>query len=107
MSLTAFGPQGPNFTTTRPIVDPSISAGLDTWCKNCSAPGATDGTYPTADFFNVQIGNLRTAVSGILGNAGLTGANTMLLLAIQAAGPAGATVALNDTFGIAIGHLYP
>lgn len=57
--FTAFGPQGPNYTTTRPPRDPKASAGLDTWFKNCSAAGAKDGTFATADFFNVTIGNLR------------------------------------------------
>lgn len=59
---TAFGPQGPNFTTTRPAADAQASGGLDTWFKNCSAAGAKDGTYATADFFNVIIANLRNAV---------------------------------------------
>lgn len=83
MTLTAFGPQGPNYATVRPPVDPNVSSGLDTWCQNCSVPGGTDGTYPTADFFNVFIANLRTAVSGVLGNAGLTGADNMLLNALS------------------------
>jgi hypothetical protein len=56
---TAFGPQGPNFSTTRPPADPQASAGADTWFVNCSAAGAKDGTFATADFFNVIVGNLR------------------------------------------------
>ncbi len=56
---TAFGPQGPNFTTVRPPADPAASAGIDTWFKNCSMAGAKDGTFATAAFFNVIIGNLR------------------------------------------------
>lgn len=59
---TAFGPQGPNFTTVRPPADPQASAGADTFFKNCSAPGAKDGTFATADFFNVHIANIRFAV---------------------------------------------
>lgn len=59
---TAFGPQSPNFVTVRPANSPDVSAGLDTWVKNCSAPGANDGTILDATFFNVIIGNLRTAV---------------------------------------------
>ncbi len=62
MPETAFGPQGPNYTTTRPPADPKASAGVDTWFKNCSAAGAKDGTFATADFFNVLIGNLRYLV---------------------------------------------
>lgn len=65
---TAFGPQGPNYTTTRPAADPKASAGTDTWFKNCSSAGAKDGTFATADFFNVNIGNLRYLVrtAGVL-----------------------------------------
>jgi hypothetical protein len=59
---TAFGPQGPNYTTTRPPADPQASAGVDTWFKNCSAAGAKDGTFATAAFFNVLVGNLRYLV---------------------------------------------
>lgn len=80
---TAFGPQGPNYATTRPPHDPKASAGIDTWFKNCSAAGAKDGTFATADFFNVIIGNLRYLVR----TAGVTlddYDDTMLWQAIQA-----------------------
>lgn len=56
---TAFGPQGPNYATTRPPADPEASSGVDTWFKNCSAAGARDGTFATAAFFNTMIANLR------------------------------------------------
>jgi hypothetical protein len=62
MSTTAFGPQGPNYTTTRPPADPKASNGVDTWFKNCSKAGAKDGTFATADFFNVNLGNTRYLV---------------------------------------------
>lgn len=62
MSYTAFGPQGPNYATSRPAADANNSNGADTWFTNCSAPGATDGTYATADWFNVIIDQLRTLV---------------------------------------------
>jgi len=81
---TAFGPQGPNFATTRPAFDPNASSGSDTWFVNCSQAGALDGTYATADFFNVIVDQLRTVVR----NAGVTldGTNSqMLWQAIQAA----------------------
>lgn len=81
---TAFGPQGPNYTTTRPARDPQASSGVDTWFTNCSAAGATDGTYATADFFNVIIANLRYVcreADVTLNNAD----DTMLWQAIQAA----------------------
>lgn len=57
--FTAFGPQGPNYATSRPPADPKASAGVDTFFKNCSAAGAKDGTFATADFFNVTLANLR------------------------------------------------
>lgn len=56
---TAFGPQGPNYSTTRPPADPQASGGVDTFFKNCSAAGAKDGTFATADFFNMNLANLR------------------------------------------------
>ncbi len=59
---TAFGPQGPNYATVRPPADPQASAGSDTWFQNCTAAGAKDGTFATADFFNVTLGNLRYLV---------------------------------------------
>lgn len=59
---TAFGPQGPNYSTVRPPADPQASAGIDTFFTNCSAAGAKDGTFATADFFNVLIANLRYLV---------------------------------------------
>jgi hypothetical protein len=62
MTSTAFGPQGPNYTTTRPPADPKASAGVDTFFKNCSSAGAKDGTFATADFFNVTLANLRYLV---------------------------------------------
>ncbi len=62
MAFTAFGPQGPNYTTTRPPRDPKASLGVDTFFKNCSAPGAKDGTFATADYFNVHLANLRYLV---------------------------------------------
>jgi hypothetical protein len=83
MPSTAFGPQGPNFTTTRPPADPQASQGTDTWFKNCSAAGAKDGTYPTADFFNVHVANMRYLVrqaSVTLNDAD----DTMIYQAVQA-----------------------
>jgi hypothetical protein len=62
MTGTAFGPQGPNYTITRPPADPQASAGADTFFKNCSAAGAKDGTFATADFFNMNLANLRYLV---------------------------------------------
>ena len=79
---TAFGPQGPNYSTVRPAADSKVSAS-DTWFKNCSVAGAKDGTYATADFFNVIIANLREAVRRA--DIALDDASdTMLFEAIQA-----------------------
>ena len=79
---TGFGPQGPNFSLVRPAADPKVSV-TDTWAKPCSYRGADDGTYLTADFFNVMIANLRQAVfrSGVV----LDDTNDLMLYeAIQA-----------------------
>ena len=102
--MTAFGPQSANYTTTRPAADTVVSGATDTWCTDCSAAGATDGTILSASFFNVFIANMRTAVS----SAGVTldGTNdSMLWQAMQAAAPTittaaapSATAKLGDKF---------
>lgn len=87
MTDTAFGPQGPYYTTVRPPADPKASGGADTWFKNCTAAGAKDGTFATADFFNVHIANLRYLVR----TAGVVlddSDDTMLYQAVRAAGRA-------------------
>lgn len=83
MVTTSFGPQGPNYATTRPPADPEASAGIDTWFKNCSAAGARDGTFATAAFFNVLVGNLRYLVreAGVPLNSA---DDTMVYAAVQA-----------------------
>ena len=80
---TAFGPQGPNYATTRPPADPQASQGADTFFKNCSSAGAKDGTFATADFFNVNLANLRYLVrqAGILLN---DADDTMVYQAVKA-----------------------
>lgn len=60
--VNLFGPQGPNFSLTRPARDPNASNDVDTWFKNCSAANSKDGTFATADFFNTVLGNLRYLV---------------------------------------------
>lgn len=62
MTTTSIGPQGPNYTITRPANDPAASGGVATWAKDCSVPGAKDGTYLTAGFFNIIIAQLRVAI---------------------------------------------
>jgi hypothetical protein len=41
----------------RPAKDLDTYGNAQTWFKNCSAPGAADGTVPTASWFNWFIGN--------------------------------------------------
>lgn len=79
---TAFGPQGPNHTTTLPAIDSTVEPG-DTWCQDCTNAATPDGTIPTASFLNVLIGNLRTAVRNS-GVALVDGDMTLLYQAIQA-----------------------
>jgi hypothetical protein len=59
---TAIGPQGPNYTTSRPATSPVASGGIDTWAKDCTAAGAKDGTFLNASFFNIIIAQLREAI---------------------------------------------
>lgn len=56
-----WGPLGPRASAVRPAADPDTYGGIATWFKNCSAPGAADGTVPTASWFNWLIGNLSYA----------------------------------------------
>lgn len=96
---TAFGPQGPNYSTTRPTALADASGGLDTWFVDCSAAGLKDGTLIYADFMNVIIANLRTAVS----SSGVALSNTndsMLYQAIQAIATASALSAVSAGAGI-------
>lgn len=55
--MVGFGPLGPRAATSRPAAD-NDSYGVQTWFKDCSAPGAADGSVPTASWFNHLIGNL-------------------------------------------------
>jgi len=53
--MPGFGPLGPRAATVRPPKDVDAYM-VQTWFKNCSAPGAADGTIPTASWFNHLIG---------------------------------------------------
>ncbi len=53
-----WGPIGPRAAIVRPAKDTDTYGNVQTWFKNCSAPGAADGTVPTASWFNWLIGNL-------------------------------------------------
>lgn len=69
--MAGWGPLGPRAATSRPAADVDTYAGVQTWFKNCSAPGALDGTVPTASWFNLLVGNLLYAST----QAGVTIAN--------------------------------
>lgn len=112
MTATAIGPQSPNYTVTRPALDPVVSGGADTWFANCSAPGAKDGTIVDADWLNTITDQLRTAIR----TAGVTldGTNSsMLWQAMQAAGvpyanslsPKGASSASAFTAGLVVSDI--
>lgn len=80
-----------NAVTARPA-DARVFGAVDTWGKNCSAPGANDGTQITADYLNGVLAQLRRAIRGM----GVTENNAdddMLLKAIQAAAAGCVTVA--------------
>lgn len=66
-----FGPLGPRASLTRPPADQDAYQGFQTWFKNCSRPGAVDGTVPDASFFNHLVGNLVYAAA----RAGVTLSN--------------------------------
>ncbi|MCT8970574.1 hypothetical protein [Microbaculum marinisediminis] len=76
-------PKGPNAVESRPaheITDPD----KDTWFRPCTAPGANDGTWISAQDLNFFLAQLRRAIRGM----GVTDDpldDDMLLKAIQAA----------------------
>lgn len=53
-----FGPQGANAVTVKPDATKQRYGGNQTWVKDCSAPGASDGTVLDAAFYNRLIGAL-------------------------------------------------
>lgn len=55
--MPGFGPLGARAATVRPTKDTDTYL-VQTWFKDCSAPGANDGTVPTASWFNHLVGNL-------------------------------------------------
>ena len=79
---TSFGPQSPNYTTTRPATDTNVSGVTDTWFKDCSSATAVDGTVPTASWYNMVTANLREAVRG--SGIALDDSDNMLFNAITA-----------------------
>ncbi len=49
--MTGFGPLGANAATIRPAAD-ADAYGAQTYFQNCSSATASDGTVPTASWFN-------------------------------------------------------
>lgn len=66
-----FGPLGARASLVRPSADVDAYSQMQTWFKDCSAPGASDGSVPDASWFNHIIGNLVYAAA----KAGVTLAN--------------------------------
>jgi len=60
--MAGFGPLGPRASTVRPAATPD-TYGVQTWAKDCSAPGASDGTIMNASWFNYHTGNWLYAAS--------------------------------------------
>jgi hypothetical protein len=54
--MPGFGPLGANASTVRPSATPD-AYGVQTWAKDCSAAGASDGTIIDASWFNTHTGN--------------------------------------------------
>lgn len=77
-----FGPQTANAVTTKPN-NTSIQryGGVQTWFKDCSGPGASDGTVPNAAFYNRIVGAL-DYICGASGVSGLAGDDSLLYRAI-------------------------
>lgn len=81
-----FGPLGPRASFTRPGANADAYQGLQTWFRNCSAPGATDGTVPDASWFNHLIGQfVYAAAQAGVPLANDQGNDTYLWQIIQAA----------------------
>jgi hypothetical protein len=89
MDLIGYGSNAPNVVVTRPA-DSRVFGGADTYGKDCSSPGAGDGTGISAGFMNGLLGQLRALIRGNGQTAALADIitednsdDTMLLRAIQ------------------------
>jgi hypothetical protein len=89
MDLLGFGSNAPNVVVTRPA-DSRVFSGADTYGKDCSSPGAGDGTGINAGFMNGLLGQLRALIRGNGQTAALANIvtednsdDTMALRAIQ------------------------
>ena len=89
MDLAGYGTNAPNVVITRPA-DSRVFGGVDTWGKDCSSPGAGDGTGIVAGFMNGLLAQLRVLIRGNGQTVGLANIvtedntdDTMALRAIQ------------------------
>jgi hypothetical protein len=89
MDLAGYGNNAPNVVITRPA-DSRVFGGVDTWGKDCSSPGAGDGTGISAGFMNGMLAQYRALVRGNGQTAALSNVvtednsdDTMALKAIQ------------------------
>jgi hypothetical protein len=89
MDLLGYGTNAPNVVITRPG-DSRVFGGADTYGKDCSSPGAGDGTGITAGFMNGLLGQLRALIRGNGQTAALANVvtednadDTMALQAVQ------------------------
>lgn len=89
MDLLGYGSNAPNVVITRPN-DTRVFGTGDTWGKDCSSPGAGDGTGILAGFTNGLLGQLRALIRGNGKTAALSDVvtednsdDTMALKAIQ------------------------
>lgn len=87
--LIGYGSNAPNVLTTRPA-DTRTFGPVDTWGKDCSSPGAGDGTGILAGFMNGLLGQVRALIRGNGQTAALSDIipvnnadDTMALRAIQ------------------------
>jgi hypothetical protein len=77
-----FGPQTANAVTTKPSNTAVQRYGaLQTWFKDCSGPGASDGTVPDAAFYNRIVGALDYIIAAS-GASGIAGDDSFLYRAI-------------------------
>lgn len=77
-----FGPQTANAVTQKPSsYQVQRYGGVQTWFKDCSGPGASDGTVPDAAFYNRIIGAL-DYICGAAGVSGIAGDDSILYRAI-------------------------
>lgn len=63
VDLIGYGSNAPNVVITRPA-DSRVFGAVDTWGKDCSSPGAGDGTGILAGFLNGMLGQARALIRG-------------------------------------------